>query len=170
MTIRVDSISGFPEWLPNLRLAEERFIDTIREQYQLFGFTPIETPAVERLEVLLAKGGLGRQVFSLGRPQEGAGEAELGLHFDLTVPLARYVSAHQQELTFPFRRYQIQKVWRGERAQRGRFRGSVVVSLPLTQALSVSHPGNRVGSPVAPSRQFGRGRGWFHAICPRGDR
>src|SRR5690242_9391959 len=122
MTIMVEPISGFPEWLPNQRLAEERFIDTIRLQYQLFGFTPIETPAVERLEVLTAKGGLQRQIFTLGRPQEGAAEAELGLHFDLTVPLARYVVQHAEELVFPFRRYQIQKVWRGERAQRGRFR------------------------------------------------
>src|SRR5437764_8422028 len=122
MTIKVEPISGFPEWLPHERLAEERFIDTIRQQYQLFGFTPIETPAVERLEVLTAKGGLQRQIFTLGRPQEGAAEAELGLHFDLTVPLARYVVQHAEELIFPFRRYQIQKVWRGERAQRGRFR------------------------------------------------
>jgi histidyl-tRNA synthetase len=118
----VEPISGFPEWLPKQRLVEERFIDTIRRQYQLFGFTPIETPAVERLDVLTAKGGMQRQIFTLGRPQEGAAEAEVGLHFDLTVPLARYVVQHEQELVFPFRRYQIQKVWRGERAQRGRFR------------------------------------------------
>jgi histidyl-tRNA synthetase len=122
MTIAVEPVSGFPEWLPAERLVEERFIDTIRRQYQLFGFTPIETPAVERLDVLTAKGGLQRQIFTLGRPQEGAAEAELGLHFDLTVPLARYVVQHAHELVFPFRRYQIQKVWRGERAQRGRFR------------------------------------------------
>jgi histidyl-tRNA synthetase len=118
----IEPVSGFPEWLPAERLVEERFIDTIRQQYQRFGFTPIETPAVERLEVLTAKGGLQRQIFTLGRPQEGAAEAELGLHFDLTVPLARYVVQHAHELVFPFRRYQIQKVWRGERAQRGRFR------------------------------------------------
>ncbi len=122
MTIKVEPVSGFPEWLPAERLVEERFLATIREQYQLFGFTPIETPAVERLDVLTAKGGMQRQIFTLGRPQEGAAEAEVGLHFDLTVPLARYVVQHAHELVFPFRRYQIQKVWRGERAQRGRFR------------------------------------------------
>src|SRR6476659_9367708 len=101
MSIKVEPISGFPEWLPHERLAEERFIDTIRRQYQLFGFTPIETPAVERLDVLTAKGGMQRQIFTLGRPQEGAAEAELGLHFDLTVPLARYVVQHAEGLTFP---------------------------------------------------------------------
>jgi histidyl-tRNA synthetase len=123
--VKVEPISGFPEWLPNLRLLEERFIATIREQYQLFGFTPVETPAVERMEVLAAKGGIQRQIYTLGRPEEDGEEREktgLGLHFDLTVPLARYVVQHAEELIFPFRRYQIQKVWRGERAQKARFR------------------------------------------------
>src|SRR5207248_1220423 len=119
----VEPISGFPEWLPNLRLREERFIDTIRQQYQLFGFTPIETAAVERLNVLTAKTAMQRQIFTLGRPEESEGEeADLGLHFDLTVPLARYVVQNAEKLVFPFRRYQIQKVWRGERKQRSRFR------------------------------------------------
>jgi histidyl-tRNA synthetase len=122
--IQVESVSGFPEWLPNLRLQEERFLTTIRDQYRLYGFTPIETPAVERMEVLTAKGGMHRQIYQVGKPEEGrsGSEAELGLHFDLTVPLARYVVQHADKLVFPFRRYQIQKVWRGERAQRGRFR------------------------------------------------
>jgi histidyl-tRNA synthetase len=120
--VKVVPVSGFPEWLPSVRLVEERFISLIREQFQLFGFTPIETPAVERLEVLTAKGGMQRQIYSLGRPAEGDSDTGLGLHFDLTVPLARYVVQHAEELVFPFRRYQIQKVWRGERAQRGRFR------------------------------------------------
>jgi histidyl-tRNA synthetase len=120
--IKVVPVSGFPEWLPNIRLVEERFIATIREQYQFYGFTPIETPAVERLEVLTAKGGMQRQIYTLGRPAEGDTETGLGLHFDLTVPLARYVVQHAEELVFPFRRYQIQKVWRGEKAQKGRFR------------------------------------------------
>ncbi len=122
--VKVHPISGFPEWLPNLRLAEQRLIGTIRSQYELFGFAPIETPAVERLDVLAAKGGMQRQIYSIGRP-EADGEdtaVALGLHFDLTVPLARYVVQHAADLVFPFRRYQIQKVWRGERAQRGRYR------------------------------------------------
>jgi histidyl-tRNA synthetase len=122
-SIKIEPISGFPEWLPNMRLVEEQFIDTIRRQYQLYGFTPIETPAVERMEVLMAKGGIQRQIYTLGRPAEGdESETGLGLHFDLTVPLARYVAQNAEKLVFPFRRYQIQKVWRGERAQRGRFR------------------------------------------------
>lgn len=122
--VSVEPVSGFPEWLPNLRLVEESFIHRIREQYQLYGFAPIETPAVERMEVLTSKGGIQRQIYTLGRPQEGESDAEtgLGLHFDLTVPLARYVAHNAEKLVFPFRRYQIQKVWRGERAQRGRFR------------------------------------------------
>lgn len=116
-------ISGFPEWSPGLRLAEQSLIDNIRRQYELYGFSPIETPAIERMQVLTAKSGLQRQIFTIGRPADDDGEvAELGLHFDLTVPLARYVAQHADELIFPFRRYQIQKVWRGERAQRGRFR------------------------------------------------
>jgi histidyl-tRNA synthetase len=115
-----------------MRILEQRLIDTIREQYELFGFAPIETAAVERMEVLLSKGGIPRQIYTLGRAAEDAdsteaeseseASAQLGLHFDLTVPLARYVAQHGEELVFPFRRYQIQKVWRGERAQRGRFR------------------------------------------------
>jgi histidyl-tRNA synthetase len=120
--IKIEPISGFPEWLPNVRLLEEHFLAVIREQYRLYGFTPIETPAVERWDVLTAKGGVQRQIFSVGKPQEGDTEAELGLHFDLTVPLARYVVQHSGQIVFPFRRYQIQKVWRGERAQAGRFK------------------------------------------------
>jgi histidyl-tRNA synthetase len=123
--IEVKPISGFPEWLPGVRLQEERFLDTIRRQYQLFGFTPIETPAVERWDVLTAKTEMHRQIYLVSKPEEGADEdpdSRLGLHFDLTVPLARYVAMYAEKLTFPFRRYQIQKVWRGERAQRGRFR------------------------------------------------
>src|SRR5579864_8527987 len=123
--IEVKPISGFPEWLPNVRLQEERFLATIRQQYQLYGFTPIETPAVERWDVLTAKAEMQRQIYVVSKPEEGAdddADARLGLHFDLTVPLARYVAMNADKLTFPFRRYQIQKVWRGERAQRGRFR------------------------------------------------
>jgi histidyl-tRNA synthetase len=120
--LKVEQVSGFPEWLPNMRLAEQRFIATIQKQYELFGFAPIETPAVERREVLTAKGGMQRQIFTVGKPEDDDASAELALHFDLTVPLARYVVQHADKLVFPFRRYQIQKVWRGERAQRGRFR------------------------------------------------
>ncbi|MPZ87201.1 MAG: histidine--tRNA ligase [Nitriliruptorales bacterium] len=123
-SVNIGPISGFPEWLPEVRILEQTLIDRIRRAYELFGFAPIETPAAERLEVLTSKGGMERQMYSLGRPAEDGADAvtSLGLHFDLTVPLARYVASHAEELVFPFRRYQIQKVWRGERAQRGRFR------------------------------------------------
>jgi len=123
--VEVKPISGFPEWLPNVRLQEERFLTTVREQYQLYGFTPIETPAVERWDVLTAKAEMQRQIYVVSKPEEGAdddADSRFGLHFDLTVPLARYVAMNAEKLIFPFRRYQIQKVWRGERAQRGRFR------------------------------------------------
>jgi histidyl-tRNA synthetase len=123
--VEVKPISGFPEWLPNVRLQEERFLNVIREQYQLYGFTPIETPAVERWDVLTAKTEMQRQIYIVSKPEEAAddeADSRLGLHFDLTVPLARYVALNTEKLIFPFRRYQIQKVWRGERAQRGRFR------------------------------------------------
>ncbi len=120
--LKVEPISGFPEWLPDLCLVEQRMLKAIREQYELYGFTPMATPAVERMEVLKAKGGVERQIYSVGKPEESPDDASLGLRFDLTVPLARYVAQHSEQLVFPFRRYQIQKVWRGERAQRGRFR------------------------------------------------
>ncbi len=98
-------------------------LDAIRDSFELHGFLPIETPAVERMPVLAAKGGMQRQIYSLRKPSDDRQDsAELGLHFDLTVPLARYVAQRAHELTFPFRRFQMQKVWRGERAQRGRFR------------------------------------------------
>lgn len=124
ITMEVTAISGFPEWLPAEKLLENRIIEAIRSSCELYGFTPVETPAAERLEVLDAKGGVGRQIFKITRPamEEDSENAALALHFDLTVPLARYVVQHAESLAFPFRRYQIQKVWRGERAQRGRFR------------------------------------------------
>lgn len=120
----ISPVSGFPEWLPEVRIVEQHVLDAIRGAYELYGFAPLETPAVERLEVLTSKSGMQRQIYGLSRPDADGEDARtsLGLHFDLTVPLARYVALHAEDLTFPFRRYQIQKVWRGERAQRGRFR------------------------------------------------
>jgi histidyl-tRNA synthetase len=121
--IEIGPVSGFPEWSPQVRRTELRMLDAIRHSFELHGFLPIETPAVERMPVLTAKGGMQRQIYSLRKPSEDRQDAaELGLHFDLTVPLARYVAQRAHQLTFPFRRYQMQKVWRGERAQRGRFR------------------------------------------------
>jgi len=121
----IQPITGFPEWLPSERLLEMGFIDTIRRIYESFGFAPIETPAVEKTATLESKGEIHQQIYSLVRPNvpdDAEKDTGLSLHQDLTVPLARYVAQHYGKLVFPFRRYQIQKSWRGERAQRGRFR------------------------------------------------
>lgn len=116
-------ISGFPEWLPEQKIAEDRIISKIKAIYESYGFVPIETPAVELLTTLGSKGVIDKEIFTVQRLKaDGASEAELGLHFDLTVPLARYVAQHDHELSFPFKRYQLQKVWRGDRPQKGRFR------------------------------------------------
>lgn len=117
-------ISGFPEWLPETRLVEQRWLDRVRAGFERYGFCSIETPSVEPLDVLTSKGETSKEVYTLRRIHDDGGgdDARLGLHFDLTVPFARYVAQHFNELTFPFKRYQIQRVWRGERPQDGRFR------------------------------------------------
>ncbi|GAA4589714.1 histidyl-tRNA synthetase [Actinoplanes octamycinicus] len=118
-------ISGFPEWLPSQRIVEQYVLDKIRSTFELYGFASLETRAVEPLETLLSKGETSKEVYLLRRLQEDAGssrEDQLGLHFDLTVPFARFVTENHGKLQFPFRRYQIQKVWRGERPQEGRYR------------------------------------------------
>ncbi|MFT3756623.1 MAG: histidine--tRNA ligase [Pseudoxanthomonas sp.] len=119
---------GVMELLPREQIAFQRMLDTVRRNYERFGFLPVETPVFELSEVLLTKSGgeTERQVYfaqSTGAlEKQSEGLPELALRFDLTVPLARYVAEHEHELAFPFRRYQIQRVYRGERAQRGRFR------------------------------------------------
>ena len=113
------TLSGFMELLPQPQQQMERMMQILRETYSLYGFTPLDTPIIEASEVLLAKGG-GETEKQIYRFQKG--DADLSLRFDLTVPLAKYVALHGGELSFPFRRYQIGKVYRGERAQRGRFR------------------------------------------------
>jgi histidyl-tRNA synthetase len=116
-------ISGFPEWLPEQKLVEDQVIATVRSVYQSYGFVPLETAAVEHLSVLGAKGVIDKEIYSLKRAKdEEEGDAELGLHFDLSVPMARYVAQNVGKLSFPFKRYQCQKVWRGDRPQKGRFR------------------------------------------------
>jgi len=117
---RLAPLSGFPEWTPAERLVELHVIDRLREVFELHGFGQIETRAVEPLERLGGEAEASKEVYVLTR--RGGEVAEFGLHFDLTVPFARYVEERQGHLTFPFRRYQIQKVWRGERPQEGRFR------------------------------------------------
>jgi histidyl-tRNA synthetase len=117
---RLAPLSGFPEWTPSERLVEAHVIDRLREVFELHGFAQIETRAVEPLERLGGEAEASKEVYVLTR--RGGESAEFGLHFDLTVPFARYVEERQGHLAFPFRRYQIQKVWRGERPQEGRFR------------------------------------------------
>lgn len=121
------SLSGFPEWMPAGRLVEQQFIDILCRTFELHGFSGIETRAVELLSQLTKKGETSKEVYLLSRLQAEPGEKrdprkQLGLHFDLTVPFSRYVVDNAGALTFPFKRYQIQKVWRGERPQEGRFR------------------------------------------------
>ena len=113
------TLSGFMELAPKDQMKMERMLAVLRETYALYGFTPLDTPVIEAAEVLLAKGG-GETEKQIYRFQKG--DSDLALRFDLTVPLAKYVAGHYGELCFPFRRYRIGKVYRGERAQRGRFR------------------------------------------------
>ena len=118
-TIKPRTLSGFMELLPAPQMQLERMMQILRETYALYGFTPLDTPLLESSEILLAKGG-GETEKQIYRFQKG--DSDLALRFDLTVPLAKYVALHANKLSFPFRRYQIGKVYRGERAQRGRFR------------------------------------------------
>lgn len=119
-------ISGFAEWLPEHRAVELDWMDKIRAVFERYGYCSIETPSVEEVEALLAKGGdTEKEIYTLTRLQADENdkkEARLALHFDLTVPIARYVAQHFSDLVFPFKRYQIQRSWRGERPQKGRFR------------------------------------------------
>ena len=123
---RTTSLSGFPEWLPEERIVEQHVMDSLRRTFELHGFSSIETRAVETVEQLLRKGEIDKEVYGVSRLHQDADETNpegaLALHFDLTVPFARYVVENGGHLTFPFRRYQIQKVWRGERPQEGRAR------------------------------------------------
>jgi histidyl-tRNA synthetase len=162
---RTASLSGFPEWLPEERLVELHVLDTLRRVFELHGFASIETRAVETVGQLLRKGEIDKEVYGLSRLQDDDEATETGkagkhdphalaLHFDLTVPFARYVVENAGYLAFPFRRYQIQKVWRGERPQEGRarefiqadidvvgdgelpFRYDVEIALVIAEALS----------------------------------
>ena len=113
------TLSGFMELLPQKQMKLEKMMSVLRDTYSLYGFAPLDTPAIEDARILLAKGG-GETEKQIYRFQKG--DSDLALRFDLTVPLAKYVALHYNDLAFPFRRYQISKVYRGERAQRGRFR------------------------------------------------
>jgi histidyl-tRNA synthetase len=122
---RPQPLSGFPELLPRQRIVEQQVVDHLRRAFELHGFANLQTRAVEPMDQLLRKGETSKEVYVLRRLQADArdtSDAELGLHFDLTVPFARYVLENAGKLNFPFRRYQIQPVWRGERPQGGRYR------------------------------------------------
>ena len=117
--IKPRTLSGFMELLPSKQIQFEKMTEILRKTYASYGFAPLDTPAIEDAQILLAKGG-GETEKQIYRFQKG--DSDLALRFDLTVPLAKYVALHYNELAFPFRRFQISKVYRGERAQRGRFR------------------------------------------------
>ncbi len=145
---RPTPLSGFPEWLPAERIVEQHVLATLQRTFELHGFAGIETRAVEPLDQLLRKGETSKEVYVLRRLQEdtrdgrrrrrgrprSADDRQLGLHFDLTVPFARYVLENAGHLAFPFKRYQIQKVWRGERPQDGRFREFVQADIDVVGA------------------------------------
>src|SRR3954470_20732131 len=136
---KVRPISGFPEWLPEQRIVEQRVVDGLRAKFELFGFAPVETRSVELLETLLAKGETDKEIYALKRiADEGGGDAGFGLHYDLTVPFARYAGQNYNELTFPFKRYQIQKAWRGERPQEGRYREFLQADIDVIDRGSLS--------------------------------
>lgn len=133
MATKVTPISGFQEWLPAQRIAEQYVLDTIREVFELHGFASINTRAVEPVERLAGQGeDADKEIYGVRRLAAEAGEpTELGLHFDLTVPFSRYVVENAGKLTFPFRRYQIQPAWRGERPQRGRYREFIQADIDI---------------------------------------
>lgn len=141
--MKIAPLSGFPEYLPEGRIVEQHVLDALRSTFELHGFSGIETRAVEPLDQLLRKGETSKEVYVLSRLQGGADskDAEFGLHFDLTVPLARYVLENQGKLDFPFKRYQIQKVWRGERPQDGRYREFVQADVDVvgSETLAFHH-------------------------------
>ena len=135
-------LSGFPEYSPEGRIVEQYVLDRLRETFELHGFASVETRAVEPLDRLAKQGEIDKEVYVVQRLHAAAdATAELGLHFDLTVPFARYVLENAHQLQFPFRRYQIQKVWRGERPQEGRFREFTQADIDIvdTGSLAAHH-------------------------------
>ncbi len=136
---RIAPISGFPELLPAGRLVEQRFLDVIRSTFELHGFTSIETRSIEPLERLKSQGAdADKEIYAISRLADAGEVRRWGLHFDLTVPFARYVLENAGHLEFPFRRYQIQKAWRGERPQEGRYREFTQADIDIVDAGSLS--------------------------------
>ncbi len=139
---RPKPLSGFPEFTPAGRIVEQRVLASLADTFELHGFGSIETRAVEPMEQLTRKGEIDKEVFVVRRLHADEGTPdELGLHFDLTVPFARYVLENSAHLQFPFRRYQIQKAWRGERPQEGRYREFTQADIDIvgSEALAAHH-------------------------------
>src|SRR5947208_3803495 len=139
-------LKGFDqEFLPHEQLQFNALVELIRRNFERFGFLPIETPSAERIEVLTSKGGAEKEIYALKRlaatAEEDEAAAKGALRFDLTVPLARYVAMRERELAFPFRRYQIQRVWRGEtpQARKGRFREFYQCDIDIINRDSLSY-------------------------------
>ncbi|MDR0753287.1 MAG: histidine--tRNA ligase [Holosporaceae bacterium] len=133
-------ISGFPEFLPQEQIAFNRIVDIIKEQFEFYGFSPLDTAAVERIDTLLAKGN-DNEIYGLYRLADEKSKKDIGLRFDLTVPLARYVVSNFGQLVFPYKRYQISPVWRGERPQHGRYRQFYQCDIDIIgdESLSIEH-------------------------------
>lgn len=142
--IKPRTLSGFMELPPDKQVQMDKMRAVLAETYARYGFTPLDTPAIEAAEVLLAKGG-GETEKQIYRFQKG--DADLALRFDLTVPLAKYVALHGNDLAFPFRRYQIGKVYRGERAQRGVSGNSIRQTSILSATASWTSPTKRRSPP-----------------------
>lgn len=142
------ALSGFPEWMPAKELVQQELIETIRQNFSLHGYVPLRTRSVEPLSALLSKGGdTDKEIYVLKRIHDAPDKpAELGLHFDLTVPFARFVGENRGKLSFPFRRFQIQPAWRGERPQMGRYREFLQADLDIigAESLHVRHDGEVV--------------------------
>lgn len=142
------ALSGFPEWLPQDELVQQELLSILRREFSLHGYVPLHTRAVEPLSALLSKGAdTDKEIYVLKRLSDAPDKAaELGLHFDLTVPFARYVAANRGRLTFPFRRYQIQPAWRGERPQLGRYREFLQADIDIigSERLDVRYDGEIV--------------------------
>ncbi len=155
---RVTPISGFPEWSPAQRIVEQQALREFREVFELHGFAGIETRAVETVDQLLRKGEIDKEVYGVRRLAAEPGEwdgSDLALHFDLTVPFARYVLENAGTLQFPFRRYQMQKVWRGERPQEGRYREFTQVDIDVVDRDSLAFH-YEVEMPLVMARAFTR--------------
>lgn len=132
---RPKPLSGFPEFTPSQRIVEQHVLDRLRHTFELHGFGSVETRSVEPIDRLAKGGEIDKEVYTVRRLAASPdAPADLGLHFDLTVPFARYVLEHSHTLQFPFRRYQIQKVWRGERPQEGRYREFTQADIDIVDA------------------------------------